>query len=213
MIPLYDEAAPSIKPPYITIALITLNVFIFIITFGNLEGMILKYGFVPAQFLKGENLITLLSSMFLHAGILHLIVNMWFFWLFGDNVEYNLGPVRFIIFYLLVGMIASIFHAIFSPAEHFNIPAVGASGAISGLLGGYLILFPRNKIRAFMFLYFRPYIFSVPAYTYIAIWFVYQLLYIGEPTSVAYLAHLGGFLGGVILIFLMRRKIIRKDYL
>jgi len=214
MLPLYDESATSLKPPYFTLALILVNVLIFgmIYLSGNFDDIIFKYGTIPNQILNGENLFTLLTSMFLHAGIFHLVGNMWFLWLFGDNLEWNLGPKRFIIFYLIVGIIASLCHIFAAPPEYSNIPAIGASGAISGLLGGYLVLFPHNRIRAFMMVWFRPYFFYVPAYLYIGIWFLYQLFYIGIPVSVAYMAHIGGFIGGIILILPLRRKIIRKDY-
>ncbi|MBZ9578567.1 rhomboid family intramembrane serine protease [Patescibacteria group bacterium] len=213
MFPLYDESAKSLKPPYLTILLIFINVLIFGFTFfsGNFEEIVLEYGTIPNQILKGGGLLTLLTSTFLHAGFLHLIGNMWFLWLFGDNLEHSLGKIRFIIFYLLVGIIASIINVYMAPFEHMDIPTIGASGAISGLLGGYVILFPRNKIRAFMMIYFRPILFYVPAYIYVGVWFLYQLLYAGTPTSVAYMAHIGGFIGGMILILLLRKKKIRKD--
>ena len=214
MFPLYDQSARSQRPPYLTIFLILINVAIFLLTFfsPNFEEIIYQYGTVPDQILKGKNISTLLTSMFLHAGFLHLIGNMWFLWLFGDNVEVNLGFFRFLIFYLSVGILAGLVHVFsVSPLES-NIPTIGASGAISGLLGGYVVLFPRNKIRAFMMLYFRPIVFDVPAFFYVGIWFLYQLLYAGTPTSVAYMAHIGGFIAGMILILILRRKVIVKHY-
>jgi len=208
MFPLRDEATRTKKPPYLTIFLIVINVFLFLITYfsPDFERIVQEYGTVPSEILRGGNLSTLLTSMFLHAGFLHLIGNMWFLWLFGDNVEHHLGKIKFIIFYLLAGIIASLIHVFTAPAEHLNIPTIGASGAISGLLGGYVILFPKNKIRAFMMLYFRPLIFDVPAFFYVGIWFLYQLLYMTGPTSIAYMAHIGGFLAGALLILLVRRK-------
>jgi membrane associated rhomboid family serine protease len=206
MLPLYDESAPSIRPPYVTIGLIFLNFLIFILFYNNLELAILNYGTIPNQIMKGQGLGTLLTSMFFHAGILHLIGNMWFLWLFGDNVEHRLGKLRFIIFYLLVGILAGLFHVFFAPSGQMDLPVVGASGAISGLLGAYLVLFPRNKIRALMFLYFRPFLFNVPAFVYVGIWFLYQLLEIGIPTSIAYMAHLGGFVSGMVLVLFLRKK-------
>lgn len=208
MFPLYDQSARSQKPPYLTIFLIIANVLIFLVTFfsPDFDQIVQEYGAIPNQILKGENLSTLLTSTFLHAGFLHLIGNMWFLWLFGDNVEHNLGKIRFIIFYLLVGVLASMVHVFAAPAAHMNIPTVGASGAISGLLGGYVVLFPQNKIRAFMTVFFRPILFDVPAFIYVGTWFLYQLLYIGAPTSIAYMAHIGGFIMGAILILLLRRK-------
>ena len=210
MFPLYDESFPSRKLPYITIFLILLNVFIFIFTYlsPNFEEMVLKYGAIPKRILEGEGILTLISSMFLHEGFLHLIGNMWFLWLFGDNVEKNLGKIRFLLFYFLCGILAGLFHIFLVSGEESMLPVIGASGAISGVLGGYLILYPKNKIRAFFMLYFRPIIFSVPAYFYIGIWFLYQFLSIGIPSPVAYFAHIGGFIAGMILVLFFRKKII-----
>ena len=214
MFPLYDESFPSRKLPYITIFLILLNVFIFIFTYlsPNFEEMVFEYGAVPKRILEGEGVLTLISSMFLHGGFLHLISNMWFLWLFGDNVEQNLGKIKFLIFYLLCGILAGLFHIFLVSVEESMLPVIGASGAISGVLGGYLILYPKNKIRAFFMLYFRPIIFSVPAYFYIGIWFLYQFLSVGVPSPVAYFAHIGGFIAGMVLVLLLRKKIGRKNY-
>jgi membrane associated rhomboid family serine protease len=214
MFPLYDQSARSQRPPYFTIFLIVVNVAIFLFTFfsPNFDQIIQEYGTVPSQILKGQNLSTLLTSMFLHAGFMHLIGNMWFLWLFGDNVEINLGAFRFLIFYFLVGILAGLIHVFSVAPLEANLPTIGASGAISGLLGGYVVLFPRNKIRAFMMLYFRPIVFDVPAFFYVGVWFLYQLLYVGAPTSVAYMAHIGGFIAGMILIYLLKRKRKIKIY-
>lgn len=214
MFPLYDESVPSRKLPFLTILLISLNVFIFLFTYfsPNFEKIVFEYGIVPSRILKGENLSILITSMFLHGGFLHLIGNMWFLWLFGDNIEHDLGKIKFIIFYLLCGILAGIFHIFLVSAEDINIPTIGASGAISGLLGGYLILFPKNKIRAFILLFFQPLVFSVPAFFYIGIWFFYQFLSVGTLSSIAYFAHIGGFIAGMILVLLLRKKIIRKDF-
>jgi membrane associated rhomboid family serine protease len=214
MFPLYDESFHSRKLPYITIFLILLNVFIFLITYlaPNFDKIVLEYGTIPARILKGEGTFTLITAMFLHAGFLHLIGNMWFLWIFGDNVEHNLGKMKFVIFYFLCGVLAGLFHIFLASGAEINIPTIGASGAISGLLGGYLILYPKNKIRAFFLVLFTPIIFSVPAFFYIGIWFLYQFLSACTPSSVAYFAHIGGFVAGMILVLLLRKKIIRKGY-
>lgn len=214
MIPLYDESAPGLRPPYITITLIIINTLIFfwIFFFTNFEKIIFQYGMIPNLIWQGKGLITLFTSMFLHAGFIHLAGNMWFLWLFGDNLEDQLGKIRYIIFYLLTGIIASIVHVLSATGTMSIIPAVGASGAISGLLGGYIVLFPKNKIRAFIIIVFRPILFNVSAYVYIVIWFIYQLLYMGQPTSIAYMAHIGGFISGIFLVLLFKRNIIRQDF-
>ena len=212
MFPLYDESFPSRKLPLITISLILINIFVFLFTYfnPNFDGIVLKYGAIPARILRGEAIFTLISSMFLHGGFLHLIGNMWFFWLFGDNVEKNLGKIKFLLFYFLSGILAGLFHIFLVSGKEAMLPVIGASGAISGILGGYLILYPKNKIRAFFMLYFRPIVFSVPAYFYIGIWFLYQFLSVGTISSVAYLAHIGGFVSGMILVLFFRKKTFRK---
>lgn len=215
MFPLRDQSTRSQKLPYLTILLIVINVIVFLFTFfsPDFEKIVLKYGTIPDQILNGKNLSTLLTSTFLHVGFLHLAGNMWFLWLFGDNLEHNLGKIRFIIFYLLVGILAGLIHVFTVTAGDRSIPTIGASGAISGLLGGYVVLFPQNKIRAFMMVFFRPILFDVPAFIYVGIWFLYQLLYVGAPTSVAYMAHIGGFIAGAILILLLRRKLQKSKRL
>ena len=215
MFPLYDESAPRTKQPFLTLSFIFINVLIFLtcILSDNFEAIIYEFGLIPEKILQGEHFFTFFSSMFLHADLLHLIGNMWFLWLFGDNLEHSLGSLRFLIFYFLVGIIASLVHIFTVSPQEAVLPVIGASGAISGILGGYVVLFPRNKIRAFVMGYFRPYFFSVPAWFYAFVWFFYQVLYAGTLTSIAYTAHIGGFIGGMILILFFKRKIKRKDYL
>lgn len=212
MFPLYDEAAPRIKKPVVVLSLIVINVIVFFVSFSEIdfERVVFEWGLIPARILGGQGLITLLTAMFLHADLMHLIGNMWFLWLFGDNLEYNLGRLRFLIFYLLAGLVASLVH-IFTTSDIF-LPVIGASGAISGILGGYVILFPKNKIRAFIVLLFRPVFFSVPAWFYTFVWFAGQMAYVGAPISIAYMAHIGGFIAGVALVSIFSRKIKIKDY-
>jgi len=202
MFPLYDESYHARRKPIVNIFLISINVLLFLYFFinGNLENAILKYGATPNQILAGQDLQTLVSSMFLHAGFGHLIGNMWFLWIFGDNVENKIGKIKYIIFYLLVGILAAYIHSLTVPIDQRNFPMVGASGAISGILGAYLVLFPRNKIRAFFLFFFQPLFFYLPAFVYIGVWFLYQILYIGSYTPIAYMAHIGGFLAGMILV-------------
>jgi len=220
MIPLYDESAPSLKPPYVTISLISVNIIVFILTFYNFnfDYIVLKFGDIPSRFFDGDpwSLVTIFTSMFLHGSILHLVFNMWFLWLFGDNVEYNLGKIRFILFYLLGGAIASLANTFLSMAFIQNIPTIGASGAISAVLGGYLLLFPRNRIKAFFLLFITPVFFDVSAFIYIGLWFALELVSVfvyGGITMVAYWAHIGGFIGGIFLVLALRRRLSRTDYI
>ena len=151
MFPLYDESSPRIKRPFLTIGLIAVNVLVFFIFAAspNFENFVFKWGLIPAFVLSGQGLLTFISSMFLHADLFHLMGNMWFLWLFGDNLEHNLGSLRFLIFYLFCGLIASLVHIFTIPYSDTFLPTIGAWGAISGIQGGYMVLFPKNKIRAF----------------------------------------------------------------
>ncbi len=163
------------------------------------------FAMIPADILQGRNLHTLLTSMFLHAGILHIAGNMLFLYTFGDNVEDALGHFRFLIFYLLCGFAADFAHifSLTSPLE-LTIPTLGASGAISGILGAYIIMYPKAKIMTLISLIW---IIPIPAAIFIGFWFILQLLYTSFNIAggVAYWAHIGGFIVGVILILMSKR--------
>ena len=151
--------------------------------------------------LEGQALpawLTLFTSMFMHGGLAHILGNMLFLWVFGQRLEYRMGGLRFLVFYLLTGVLAGLSHVLLS-AESV-VPTVGASGAISGLLGGYLLLFPHGRILTLIPIFILIHLVELPAYLFIAIWAVYQLLLVGEPGSVAVWAHLGGFVFGLLLI-------------
>jgi membrane associated rhomboid family serine protease len=159
---------------------------------------------------KQANWLTPISSMFLHGGWLHIIMNMWFLAVFGDNVEDSMGKIRFVFFYLLCGLAAFGTQALLNPDS--SIPMVGASGAIGGVMGAYIVLFPRSPIDMLIFLGFWITTFRVPAFVMLGYWFFLQIISavstIGRPDGggVAFFAHVGGFLAGVLLIFLFRRK-------
>lgn len=196
MFPLYDESTGISRLPIVTILLIFFNVLFFLISLPSLEETISNYGLLPKDILEGRNLGTLFSSMFLHGGFLHLLGNMWFLWIFGDNLEVSLGRFRLLAFYLICGMIASLSFALIVAEK--TIPLIGASGAISGILGGYARLHPRNKIRTLVFLGFLLMPVSVPAIVFLFIWLLYQIL-IPLP-GIATLAHIIGFLAGFLLV-------------
>jgi membrane associated rhomboid family serine protease len=180
------------------------------------------YGLVPARILgpahtggllpPGAGLSTLLTSMFLYAGWLHVIMNLWTLWIFGDNVEDRMGPGRFLSFYLASGVAAGLVHLLSNPAS--TVPTVGASGAIAGALGAYFILFPRARVLTVMPLFFWPFFVEVPAVLFMAIWFGSQLLSGvaavaggGEQAGgVAWWAHVGGFVAGLLLCPLFVRR-------
>jgi len=217
MIPVGDEQVPGGPPPLVNYALIALNVLAFFLELskpqGALEAFVTAWGVVPREYSAGRDLAptiplpfwtTLFTSMFLHGGWAHLGGNMLYLWIFGDNLEKILGGVRYLIFYLVCGVAAAFAHILSAPNS--AIPTVGASGAISGVLGGYLLLFPRNKVRVFT----RGGIMAVPAFVMLGLWILIQFVSgVGsiaqtEQTSgVAYMAHIGGFVAGLILIKIM----------
>lgn len=196
MFPLYDERKLPGSKPFVTLFLIGVNVIVFLVFSSSLKEAVFNFGVIPEKILEGEKLFTLFSSMFFHVGISHLLGNMWFLWVFGRNLEKKLGKVKFLIFYLLVGVGASLVYLLFSPQA--QTPAVGASGAISGVLGAYLVSFPKSKIVSLVLIFFFLRIVALPIFIFVGIWFLYQLLYIGTATSVAYWAHIGGFVFGVL---------------
>jgi membrane associated rhomboid family serine protease len=203
MIPISDESRTG-KIPFVTISLIFLNALIFLFTLSNLDFFIENYGLIPEEILKGKALFTLFSSIFLHANFSHLFGNMWFLWIFGDNVENKIRKIKFLILYFLSGLGSSFLYLL--TAADRTIPVVGASGAISGVLGAYLILFPKNKIKALVPVFYFYRILLIPAVVYIGFWFLYQFLYIGVDPFVAYWGHVGGFLTGILLIKVLKNR-------
>ncbi|WP_042681208.1 rhomboid family intramembrane serine protease [Anaerosalibacter massiliensis] len=218
MLPLRDTI-PSRKIPIATWLIIIINILVFFhqITLPHDDAlyMVYEYSFIPLRFVRGiynpKSYIPLFTSMFMHGNLLHLISNMWSLWLFGDNVEDNMGAFRFIVFYILTGLIAGFAHFISNPMS--NIPTVGASGAIAGVMGAYFLMFPHSRIVTLV--PFIPFFIRVPAPIFLFIWFVSQLrsglmsgVYGKVIGGVAWWAHIFGFLGGVFLY----KKFIKKRY-
>jgi membrane associated rhomboid family serine protease len=204
MFPIRDHN-PSGQTPYVTIALIAINILLFLGYFslseGELQNFFLTWGLIPARFTAGEGLETVVTSMFLHAGWMHLGGNMLFLWIFGDNLEEEMGHVGFLIFYLACGAAAGLAQSLPDPSS--LAPMVGASGAIAGVMGGYLLLFPRAKVDVlFIFIIFFR-IFAIPAWIVLGIWLAIQIFSgVATPSDaggVAYWAHVGGFAAGLIL--------------
>ena len=215
MLPIGDENIRGGRPAILTLLLIVLNVLAFVMELtksspGALQAFIQAWGMVPRELTAGRDLppmipvpvwTTALTSMFLHGGWMHLGGNMLYLWNFGDNLEKVMGPIKFLIFYLLCGFAAAAAHVLSSPGS--NVPTVGASGAISGVLGGYLLLFPRNRIRVLT----RGGVAYVPAIVVLGLWIVIQLFsslgslaQTADTGGVAFLAHVGGFVAGLILV-------------
>jgi len=237
VLPLWDDNTDRQTTPIVNYAIIALNIFVFVVLqgLGGNDQFTYSFSTVPAEILQGHDIVTparvveymgqrlvipglgptpgsvyftLFTSMFMHGGFMHLAGNMLFLWIFGDNIEDRLGHVKYLIFYLLCGVVASLAHVfttgVFATSESaLLVPSLGASGAISGVLGGYILLHPRRRVTVILFRFLT----DVPAYVAIGIWFAFQLIsglgILGggnQEGGVAYAAHVGGFLAGLVLI-------------
>jgi len=235
--PLYDDNTDRQITPLINYAIIALNIFVFVVLqgLGSNDQFTYSFSTVPAEILQGRDIVTdartveymgqavtipglgptpgsvyftLFTSMFMHGGFAHIAGNMLFLWIFGDNIEDRLGHVKYVVFYLVCGVIASLAHVfttgVFANTESsMLVPSLGASGAISGVLGGYLLLHPKRRVTVILFRFLT----DVPAYVAIGIWFLFQLIsglgMLGggsQQGGVAYAAHIGGFIAGLVLI-------------
>lgn len=235
--PLYDDNSDRTTTPFVNYAIIALNIFVFVVLqgLGSNDQFTYSFSTVPAEILQGHDIVTpartveymgqrmiipglgptpgsvyltLFTSMFMHGGFAHIAGNMLFLWIFGDNIEDRLGHVKYVIFYLLCGVIAGLSHVfatgVFANSENaLLVPSLGASGAISGVLGGYILLHPKRRVTVILFRFLT----DVPAYVAIGIWFAFQLIsglgMLGggsQQGGVAYAAHIGGFIAGLVLI-------------
>jgi membrane associated rhomboid family serine protease len=213
MFPIRDTI-PSKNYPVVNNTIIGINVILFLFEMSqgaNLDRFIYIYGLVPARysmpqissyFTTGQQLLSWLSFMFLHGGFWHLLGNMWFLYIFGDNVEDRLGPFRYLVFYLLCGITSGLSHLLFN--LHSNMPTIGASGAIAGVMGAYLILHPHSKILTLIPIIFIPWFIEIPAFFFLGFWFVIQFLSAtgshGNINGIAWWAHIGGFVFGIVLL-------------
>lgn len=217
--PLYDDNSDRHSTPWVNYLLIAINilVFVFLQGLGTNERFTYALSTVPFEIVTGQDVLvptpvplyfTLITSMFMHGGIAHIAGNMLFLWIFGDQIEDRLGHIKYLLFYLVCGVLASLAH-VFTTAllagndQSMMIPSLGASGAISGVLGGYILLHPSRRVTVILFRFLT----QVPAYVAIGMWFVFQLIsglgMLGEGSQqggVAYAAHIGGFVAGVVLI-------------
>jgi membrane associated rhomboid family serine protease len=224
-----QNVVPSRYPPVVTWALIAANCVVFLIEISlsprELDWFLSRFALIPARYfaphfygdtsLAVADYFPFVSNMFLHGGWLHLILNMWTLWLFGPTVEDRLGSTRYLVFYLACGLLASLTHAIFNPAS--TIPALGASGAIAGVLGCFIRLFPLARLVILIPILFFPFFFEVPAIVFAGLWFLMQLLQgtaelFTQPSGggVAWWAHVGGFVFGFVLTPLLRQS--RRRY-
>ena len=224
MIPLHDDN-PTRTKPVLTVLLIAANalVFLYQLSLGPRAGeaFVFQFGAIPAVILGTRSLpgalaaippaFSLLTSMFLHGGFMHLIGNMIYLWIFGNNIEDAMGRLRFLVFYLACGFAASFVHILMNTAS--EIPAIGASGAISGVLGAYLLLYPRAQVLTLIPLGFIIRLMYIPAGIVLGLWFLFQLvsggLAGGEGGGVAWWAHVGGFIAGMALVALFKKRDVR----
>lgn len=214
MIP-YKDDNPTDRFPFVTVTLIVLNAIIFLIELFHPAGqkyIIYTYGAIPYEMLsfQANSIATMFSSMFLHGGLLHVAGNMLYLWIFGNNIEDRLGHMKFVIFYLLCGVVAAYSHAITEPDS--LVPMIGASGAVAGVLGAYLLLYPNTKVHTLIFFGFFVQVVRLPAIFVIGFWAVIQLINgiitkgLVNQGGVAWFAHIGGFLFGILLIKLWLPK-------
>ena len=221
MLPLRDSVRPR-SFPIANYTLIGLNVLVFLFEFsmarGEFRSFLTAFGLVPARLSLTQPLtyLTLFTSIFLHGSWFHLISNMWTLFIFGDNVEDRMGTGRYLLFYVVAGLLAGLSHAYFMSGS--RLPTVGASGAIAGVLGAYLVLFPGGRVLTLIPLFFLPWFVEIPAFIYLGVWFFSQLssglmslgnLGAGSNFSgIAWWAHIGGFVAGVLFVraFIRRRR-------
>jgi membrane associated rhomboid family serine protease len=223
MFPLHDDN-PTLRPPWVTWGLVAATAFVWIVVQGagldpgRMAASVCALGAIPLEVLGRPGVEAgpclpgapttgaLVTSMFLHGGWLHLIGNLWFLWIFGNNVEDSMGRLRFLAFYLIVGLVAALAHVAAEPDS--ALPMVGASGAISGVMGAYLVLFPRARVKTLLVLIVFFTVVELPAFVYLLYWLALQLVSSagGSGAGVAFWAHIGGFVAGVVLVPLFRRR-------
>ncbi|HUP01449.1 MAG TPA: rhomboid family intramembrane serine protease [Gemmatimonadota bacterium] len=216
VLPLGDDDSQLRITPFVTFLLIAINVIVFLIqlTQGDIEGFFRTWAVIPAEYGQQADLppthpgpfwTTLFSSMFMHGGWMHVFGNLLFLWIFGDNVEEAMGHVKYLVFYLLCGVVAAVAQILIDIDS--TIPSLGASGAISGVLGAYLVLYPSQRVRVLLL---RSIVW-MPAFVVIGMWIVFQfinglgqLAQTEQTGGVAYAAHIGGFVAGLVLVWVFR---------
>ena len=202
MIPLGDASRRPFNFPIMTALLISANALVFILELLGGDAFINRWSMVPANIMAGQGYVTILTAMFMHAGWLHILGNMLFFWVFGPEIEDVMGPLRYLIFYLLGGLVATAAQILVDPTS--TVPNLGASGAIAGVMGAFLITYPRDRIRTILFLGWFVQVAFIPAILLVGFWFLTQLFSeVGalaqvQSDGVAYMAHIGGFIFGAL---------------
>jgi len=212
MIPLSDASRRPVHFPVITTLIIIVNVVVFLLELAGGGAFVIQWSLVPANIAAGRSLITILTSMFMHGGLMHIAGNMLFLWVFGPEIEDVMGRGRYLVFYLLGGLSATLAQVIADPAS--TVPNLGASGAIAAVMGAFLVTYPRDKIRTVLLLGWFTRVAFIPAIVLVGLWFLIQLFNgVGALSAagaqggsgVAYMAHVGGFIFGAVLARLFER--------
>ena len=218
MIPLSDASRRPVRFPVATVTIIVINFLVFFMELAGGDAFIDQWSLVPADIMAGHNLITILTSMFMHAGWEHILGNMLFFWVFAPAIEDVMGSARFTTFYLLGGVAATFAEVIVDPTS--TIPSLGASGAIAAVMGVFLITYPRDQIKSVLFIGWFAGVRLVPAIVLVGLWFLTQVfseagaLASVQSDGVAYMAHVGGFLFGMIAgrLFESRSRLVEQPW-
>jgi rhomboid family protein len=201
VIPLSDASRRPRHFPYVTLLIILLNILVFVRELIGGEAFVASWAVIPAEIASGQHLVTLFSSMFMHASLSHIVGNMVFLWAFGPEIEDAMNPARYSIFYVLGGLAASAAQVAVTP--HSTVPNLGASGAIAAVMGAFLVTYPRDRIRALLVIFVFVRVRYIPAALLIGVWFLTQLVNLGTVASVqtggiAYMAHIGGMVFGAL---------------
>src|SRR5690349_3147342 len=201
LIPLSDASRRPTRIPVVTVFIILVNAFVFVLELMNGEAFVTQWSAIPAQITSGHHWITILTAMFMHGSWSHIIGNMIFLWAFGPEIEDAMGRGRYFLFYLAGGLVAMLAQILADP--HSTVPNLGASGAIAAVMGGFIVTYPRDRIKAVLFIFIFARITFIPAALLIGFWFLTQLVHAGavaqvQTGGVAYLAHVGGFIFGAV---------------
>ncbi len=215
MIPLSDASRRPLHIPIMTILIILVNAGVFLLELAGGDPFVNRWSVIPAHIMAGQDYITILTAMFMHAGWLHIIGNMIFLWAFGPQIEDLMGPIKFLVFYLIGGIVAMLAQILIAPTS--TVPNLGASGAIAAVMGAFLVTYPRDRIRTVIFLGWFIDATFIPAILLVGIWFLLQLfnelaaVATVQTGGVAYMAHVGGFIFGLIFNRLFETRSRRRS--
>ena len=201
LIPLSDASRRPVRLPVVTAFIIVVNIFVFLVELMRGDAFVMQWSAIPAQITSGHHWITILTAMFMHGSWSHIIGNMIFLWAFGPEIEDAMGRGRYLLFYMAGGLVAMLAQILADP--HSTVPNLGASGAIAAVMGGFIVTYPRDRIKAVLFIFIFVRIMLIPAALLIGFWFLTQLVHAGavaqaQTGGVAYLAHVGGFVFGAV---------------